>query len=350
MRRVFVLLVLAMTACSQGTGTPVAHVSASPAASPTPNALPFADLPLTRVGFSCRLPVYRQDATIVDSFISFPANTASVDPNGNQGMYFDRAFSRWLPVPRNAVAPDGADYVYIEVGPEQDVFYIHFVGVNATQTKNVVPVRESASAAGFGATPQIFDYAADGIYLTEAFEHVWPGVWFFQQPGGPISKLADVEVPELSAGSGIIWYGAVNPADPGPFSSRSSAGIFPDEVNRLDLKTGTRSQWLYRPGAGLEVLGVDLAGRPLIQAVTPGGGGIGSADFFNHSDSELLLGLDSTSQRSIYKGQLAETLSAPIADSHGVWFGSPQGIYLYTETDGLRKVSNTPGLPANGCF
>ena len=354
MRRVVVFLVLALSACSQGTNAPVAQASpsqqSSPAASPTPTELPFADLPLTRVGFSCLLPVYRQGTTIVDSFINFPANTVSVDPNGKNGMYYDRVYSRWLPVPRAAVSPDGAGYVYIEIGPEQDVFYIHFVGVNATQTKNVAPIRESASAAGFGAPPQIFDYAADGIYLTQAFEHVWPGIWRFQQPAGPISKLADVEVPELSAGSGIIWFGAVNPADPGPFSSRSSAGIFPDEVNRLDLKTGTRSQWLYRPGAGLYVLGVDLSGRPLIQVVTPGGGGIGRADFFNHSESELLLGMDSASQRSIYKGQLAETLSAPIADSHGVWFGSDQGIYLYSDAGGLQKVSNEPGRPANGCF
>jgi hypothetical protein len=33
-----------------------------------------------------------------------------------------------------------------------------------------------------------------------------------------------------------------------------------------------------------------------------------------------------------------------------VWFGSEQGIYLYSAGAGLQKVSNTPGLPANGCF
>ncbi len=353
--RLAAALAIVLTACSQGTANPAAHVSASPsqqfspATSPIPTALPVADLPLTNVAFSCRLPVYRQGTSVADSFIGFPAGTVTVDPNGKSGRYYDRAYSRWLPVPRSAVSPDGVAYVYIEIGSQPDIFFIHMVGVNATQTKDVT-VQESASASGFGAQPQIFDFSADGIYLTEAFEHVWPGVWRFQQPAGPITKLADVEVPELSAGSGIIWFGAVNPADPSPFSSRSSAGILSDEVNRLDLKSGSRSRWLYRPGAGLDVMGVDHSGRPLIQVVTPGGGGIGSTDFFNHSESELLLGLDSASQRLIYKGQLVETLSAPIADPHGMWFGSDQGIYLYTEAGGLQKVSNMPGLPANGCF
>jgi len=40
---------------------------------------------------------------------------------------------------------------------------------------------------------------------------------------------------------------------------------------------------------------------------------------------------------------------ATISDSHGTWFGTDQGIYLYTGTV-LMKVSNQPGYPANGCF
>ena len=366
--RLVALAIVVVSACSQAS-TPVAHVSATaspqgspiraatptpaasstPAASPSGTVLPFPDLPLSTVAFSCRLPIYTEGTVIEDSFITFPDGEISPTPVGTGGMYFDRAFSRWLPVHRSAVSPDGISYAYIEIGQEPDVFYIHMVGVNGDQQKDV-SVQESASASGFGAQPQVFDYSANGIYLTEAFEHVWAGVWIFVQPAGPIRKVTDIEVPEVSAGSGIFWYGAVNPADPNPFSTRSSAGILSDEVNRLDLKTNTRTQWLYRPGFGLEVLGVDASGRPLIRVFAPGGGGIGGNDFFDHSASELLLGMSPTSQRSIYKGQLVETLGNPIADSHGVWFGSAQGIYLYTSSGALIKVSDHPGYPANGCF
>jgi hypothetical protein len=39
-----------------------------------------------------------------------------------------------------------------------------------------------------------------------------------------------------------------------------------------------------------------------------------------------------------------------IPDGHGVWFGGPQGIFLYSDAKGLQKVSDQPGYPANGCF
>ncbi len=38
-----------------------------------------------------------------------------------------------------------------------------------------------------------------------------------------------------------------------------------------------------------------------------------------------------------------------VSDSHGTWFGTDHGIYLYTGT-AFMKVSNQPGYPANGCF
>jgi hypothetical protein len=360
MSRWMALLAIAIAACSQPSANPVAHatlspnpwvepgpvVSSSSPSTPSISPIPIADLPLSTVAFSCRLPIYTEGTVIEDSFISFPEDTISPSPVASGGLYFDRAYSRWLPVTRSAVSPDGTGYAYIEMG-DNGVFSVHLVSV---QSGKDISFPETASASGFGAQPQVFDYSADGIYLTQAFEHVWAGVWLFQQPAGSIHQVTDIEVPEVSAGSGVFWYGAVNPADPSPFSTRSSAGILPDEVNRIDIKTSQRSQWLYRAGLGLEVMGVDTAGRPLIRVFAPGGGGIANKDFFDHSASELLLGLNPTSQRSIYKGQLVETLGNPIADSHGVWFGSEQGIYLYTSSGALIKVSDHPGYPANGCF
>jgi hypothetical protein len=63
-----------------------------------------------------------------------------------------------------------------------------------------------------------------------------------------------------------------------------------------------------------------------------------------------MLALDPTTHMTIYKGTLVETLGGAISDSHGIWFGSPQGIYLFTSAGGLQKVSNQPGYPANGCL
>jgi hypothetical protein len=32
--------------------------------------------------------------------------------------------------------------------------------------------------------------------------------------------------------------------------------------------------------------------------------------------------------------------SGPISDNHGIWFGSHAGIWLYSEANGILKVSN----------
>jgi len=67
--------------------------------------------------------------------------------------------------------------------------------------------------------------------------------------------------------------------------------------------------------------------------------------------AEYLLGLSPGVSRSIFTfGDKRPALSNAIADKHGIWFGSLDGIYLYTQVHGLVKVSNQPGYPANGCI
>ena len=67
----------------------------------------------------------------------------TIDPKGNDGHYFDRAFSRWLPVGRQAVSPDGTHYAFTDLG-QQDQFVIHIVEVASGQD-HAVPIAASAS-------------------------------------------------------------------------------------------------------------------------------------------------------------------------------------------------------------
>ena len=342
------MLVLALAACTQPAGNPVAHVS-----TPTPSPTSSPDLPISTLSFSCRLPVYGNSAdgtsAIADSFVDFPSGQLTADPKGKQGKYYDLAFDRWLPVPRQAVSPDGTRYAFVDPRQSSEIV-IHTVDV-ATGADTVVHLRDSAT--GFNGEVEVFDYAPEGIYLTQGFEHIFPGVWLYNPRTRTVSKAADLEVPELSAGSGVFWYGAVNKVDSSPVASGSSAGILPDEVDRINLRTGAQALWLFRAGVAVSVLGVDLLGRPLIIALVPTpkleGKGTGE-DFYQHAQSELLLGLSTTAQRSVYKGKVVETLNGAIADSHGVWLGSSRGIYHYSDASGLQKVSDHAGTPANGCF
>src|SRR2546430_13523750 len=57
---------------------------------------------------SCRLPVSMSDSQyhLHGGFIQFPGGKVTMDADG--GAYYDRAFSRWLPVSHEAVSLDGS--------------------------------------------------------------------------------------------------------------------------------------------------------------------------------------------------------------------------------------------------
>jgi hypothetical protein len=328
-------LIVLTLACSPATQPTAAKSTPSPSASPSP--IP-GDLPLSPLSFFCRLPIFNSldPRAVKDAFISFPSRSVTIDPTGNGGFYFDRAFSRWLPVGRQAVSADGTHYAFTAQG-QQDQFAIHVVEV-ASGKDQIFPI--TASAAGFSVQPVVFDYAAEGIYLGQAFEGPVPGLWLFDPAKGTIHQVTKVSV-EVNAGRGIFWIDSLSPADPNPV--RSYMRIMPNQIWRLELASGRQVIWLDRPGTGLTVIGIDAHDRPLISAVHDGR---------NYLDptAELLLSLDDAKQQSVYKGPIAATLSGGITDDHGVWFGSSQGVYLYSDAGGLQKVSDQPGYPANGCF
>lgn len=310
----------------------------TPSPSVSPSAIP-GDLPLSRVSFSCRLPISIpvDPGVFKNAFIAFPSSSVTIDPTGNNGRYFDRAFSRWLPVGRQAVSPDGTHYAFTVLGEQQDQFVIHIVDVGSGKDQ-IFPI--TAGAAGIMPQNIVLDYAAEGIYLVQAFEGPIPGMWLFDPSTGSLHLMTKVLV-QVSVGGSIFWFGVVNPADPKPV--RGIMRVEPDQIWRLDLKSGRQIIWLDRPGTGLQVIGIDARGRPLTRAVHDGRNNLDPT-------AELVLSLDDATQRSVYKGPIAASLSGGITDDHGVWLGSPQGIYLYSDTGGLQKVSDQPGYPANGCF
>jgi hypothetical protein len=335
MRLGLAMLVVLMVACTQSGQSAVKSPTPAPVSSPSPATSPSpvpGDLPVSQVSFSCRLPIYLQtgyegspDFSRKGAFITFPAATMTIDPKGKGGGYFDLAFNRWLPVTRESVSPDGTHYAYA------DNDLLHVVDVVGGKERTF-----SLSAIGAN---YVFDYGSDGIFMTFGFEGLH-GLWLVDPVTGSSHQLPGISSPQVSGGSGVVWVGEVNPADPSPINTGTSVGILEDQIIRVDVKSSSRIPWLYRPGTGLSVLAIDGRGYPLIALKRD----------WRDPVTELLIAPDTTTQRTIYKGPLVGTWGVGIADSHGVWFGSPQGIYFYSETGGLQKVSNQPGFLANGCF
>ena len=338
---------------SQSASTPVAALPtstavASASAEPSAVALPTSSLPLVALGFSCRLPVVWGDYSLVRTplqvgFWSLPEGGISLsaappDPYPVAfDYYYDRAFSRWLPVPRRAVSPDGTHYAY---APYENDRVIHVVDVASgrDQAYPAIPAAAATSPAHY----YVIDYANEGIYLALGYEGPNQGLWLMDPNTGAIRRVADVGDVKAVDGS-AVWLGSVNPADPSPVPG---LGVQPDSLDRFDLVTGSKTTWLYRPGMGIGFIGLDRAGHPIVEAQTSS----------PTDDMQLLLLTGPDAAKLLFRGPWTELngnsgeFGNPMADSHGVWFGSAAGIYLYSPEDGLRKVSDLAAYPGNGCI
>jgi hypothetical protein len=342
MRRWLVVLVVLTVACTQGGQSAVKSASPSPASNVAPTASPVpGDLPLSRVTFSCRLPIMTPDKQ--GGFISFPAGTVRIDPQAQAladqwGLYYDRAFSRWLPVPRQAVSPDGRHYAYGQRGADQSqVPRMHVVDV-VTGADRVFDTPTNPWFVRF----DVIDYAAEGIYLYTGYE-VSIGVSIMNPTTGAIQPLANLPDIQASAGNRAFWVGTVNPADPNPLGGLETQ---PNQIDRFSLVDSSRVPWFYRPSTAPRVIGSDLQGHPIVMVVN-GKNGFTDADY----GAELIVVTSPQSQGLIFSGpaNLVTSMFISISDSHGTWFGTDHGVYLYTGTAFL-KVSNQPGYPANGCL
>jgi hypothetical protein len=346
-----VALIAVVAACGgaahSGSSSPTPSLVTVSSPSPT-WTLGLGPTAISTVDFSCRLPVFVDIGQgRAGGFIEFPSGTFTADPAAAQVgsitrpgrevvdnvyvHYYDHAYARWLPVTRNAVSPDGAHYAYVDRALSDPQ------NPEARATIHVVAVKTGVDLAfdgGSWSVPYVvLDYTTDGIYLITN-RGVYVGLWLMDPATGVITRVANVFNVQGQAAGNDFWVGAINPNDLHPV-----AGIAPDQLERLSLADGGRVAWLYRPGSSVYFIGQDVGGHPIVFVAGAKG------------QTELVLVLGPGISRSILVGgNGVPTLSGPISDSHGVWFGSPDGIFLYSDANGMKKVSNQPGYPANGCF
>jgi hypothetical protein len=310
------------------------------ACSQTPPVSNPAATPTTSSAGSCRLPISIHDAQghQQGAFLSFPAGKVSIDGGGAGGAYFDRQLSRWLPVRRNSVSPDGSHYAF---GGATDINkpILHIVDVASGADRTFdLPAELFSGIGGI----DIFEYTNDVVYMGLLGEASNQGLWAFNLATGATHLVANLSAVG-AVDSQVVWLGTFNAADPHPWN------FFPaqrsNQIERLDLTDGTRVPWLYRPGNLVGVVGFDSGHHPIVLSL------------IDKDTLELTALLDANTERSIYKGSASSWAGyidsgdgAIVGDSHGVWIGTNMGIYLYSDAGGLQKVSNQPGYPANTCF
>ncbi len=333
---------------SQASSTPTLAPTASPTSSTSPNAL--AGLPVTRVDFSCRLPVVTgtgggDGITYQGGFINFPGGALTQDPAGViQSRYFeqdlataatpvlhgtggypfyDRAQSRWVPASASESLPDGSGYAYAATAYQTNVQKIYVVSVASGNARAfTLPSPERAGVA---------DYGLNGVYLFSGSALGGPGegVWLLS-PGTGVVTQSWVIHSVWTVRDGYAWVARLDPRDNTVWPPAELAPA--NSLVRIDLATGAEMVWFYRAGTYPWLLGLDSMDRPIVTY------------FENGTNQMRLIDRPGSPGQLIYAGNTGMFESIQ-ADGSRLWFGSKDGIYLYTPNRGLQKVYAFAGDP-----
>jgi hypothetical protein len=321
--------------------SPASVASESRTTSPSPVArasCPACNLPFILSGSG-------QQTTLQGGFVSGPGGRFSSDQAGQmtadrentpvtvaspilRGSFstptgsYDRAVQRWLPVSRDVVRSDGLEYAYAEgykVNPD-DQF--------ESQTHvHVVSLPGGADRVVYSGGPYtVVAFEPEGIYLAAVRYYSGEGssgLWLLNPGDGAIVKLFDA-IYFVGVGAGYGWV--------------ENTPITPTVLTRLDLKSGARQEWANVAGTGwISFVGTDLAGHPFVNVTQ-----------FGSPASELVL--YAGPGQSVPLGNFSIWSSSSVSDRNGTWFGGQDGIYLFSELIGLRKVSDVGyGVPARDC-
>lgn len=331
-------------------------------------------------GFACLLPVaaYAGVATVAFPGGAFTLDT-TVKPGNAKGSAYGYSYSvplhRWVPVQTQWLAPDGRSYAYATqttgVPGQPPTAAIHVVDIASGRDRQIWQGEGNASIAGLsGGTVY---YTLNGYLQAAATGPPANELWAIDTAGsGAVPRRVGPNPPDPApardgpspmfaiVAGGYAWTtgytksAITSPPSPPPGAppgySPPPFTYLPNRLLRMDLKTGAVSTYFTAPGSSQSValLGFDGQGHPVVtvQAIPVKGASPPPQNYMPGPPSVLLLtGTDQSQTISSGSDEAFRPTSAA-GDGHGVWFGSPGSIWLYTSSAGLRKIATL----GNGLF
>jgi hypothetical protein len=314
----------------------LAGCSSQSAASPT------SPSPSASAQATCRLPVYwienvpqpqgiAAHTAFVDLASGAVADVGSLPPAipYEAGATYDQTSQRWRPVQRYHLSPDLTRYAYQS-------------GVAGPNEIHVVDIVSGADRVAYsGSTLYIvLAFESDAIYLVHGInprQGAYEKLYRLDPGGGTPPQLVPGSDRHMSQ---YAWTNISGGAAWG-VDYRVEGSTFTYLVERLDLTTGTVTEWLAGP-----------ANRQFAPLGTDGMNRLYVSDGFEvwrvarPGQVEHLL--------SPPPGPGASTFSAQMLyDSHGAWFPARGGVWLYSDAQGSRVLMAGPPneqiFPAGPC-
>ena len=325
------------------------------------------------VAFSCRLPVL---AGTAGAFISFPDGAVTIDQaavarnqyKGAYGYSYDAQVKKWVPVPRSSLSPDGRSYTYLAqttgVPGEMATLSLH--------TREIATGKDHVLWEGSGSPmgPNQLTWLQSGIYFSAVITpagsqlqkgYTFPAIYLADpnHPGNPrrVGPNPEPQPPSPNqpnyygpdmftlVGGGAAWGTGNRVPTVAPSQNKPpTPGTYgPDRVLRMDLLDGSVSTWYTVSGTELvTIMGLDQQGHPLLSLYQPKPAVENGPPPTTYEPPPphlmLLTGLNQTVDLASGIADF-HMGSQPMADSHGIWFGSWNSVWLYTQTAGLRQVA-----------
>ena len=290
---------------------------------------------MSQVGLSCRLPVALETASaspvsFQGGFLTFPAASFAPDPAGHitstaagASPSYDAVRHRWLPVGAAQSSPDGGSFAYSVLGEKK----VHVVSL-ATGADRSYPVDLSAPGS-LGIVVETFDGAHALLAAGYAEGRPATGLWRLDISSGAVSRVA-TQSNLAGVSGGAAWVEYLDPHDPSPPQSSAGYPLF-DSLVRIDIATGARTTWTYRPGKSLMVSALGANGDVALSVYDPTDP---SALEIRYLSGPTQGGEDNGVL--VYSGGLF--FGRLLIDGDRIWLGSDRGIYLFTADAGLQKV------------
>lgn len=330
-------------------------------------------VPVNGVDFRCRLPVLTVGAA---GFISFPDGAVSIDRSvtvdpykGKFAYTYDAQVARWVPVPGPAISPDGHSYAYLAqtTGVPGQAMSMSLHTHEIASGRDRVLWEDSGSPMDMG--PNMLTWLPTGIYFSAVLGAAagpettsFPAVYVLDpnHPGAPRRVGPNPEPPVPSPGQsgyasptvfsffggGAAWGmgNRVPKQAPSPNAPPSPGDYGPDRVLRMDLRDGSVSTWYMASGTDLvSVVALDGLGRPILAVLNPSTKGEPQPGVFVQPVARLLLLTGPSQTVDVSSGNADFHFgSTPWGDSHGIWFGSWNSVWFYTQSGGLRQVATIP--------
>jgi hypothetical protein len=310
--------------------------SAAPPALSAPAAVVGAPTADSGAQLSCRVPVAGFNPG-TGGFVNFPGGRFTADPGSNvplpantvtTGAYmYDRAFSRWLPVARDWVSPDGTHYAFSDRDGA-----VHVVDVATGSDRQLVGSTGTLDPARRWT---VLDYENDAVYLgASPRQGGFPsGLWAVDLARGNVRQLSDHGFWQIVNGE-AAWG---SPDMGGAASAGAAATLL-----RVDLKSGATSTWFDAGEGQLVLLGVDTQG-PLVMITKA-------------QETEAWLVSAPGSARKVYSGPSQDVPGSlrvsgtGVRDAHGLWLGSPDGLLLFVQGAEFKRMSSAGGWVGGPCL